>query len=67
MPIFEYRCKACGHDFELLRFSSDKDGDIECPKCGKKKAERLMSVFGGTSAGSCGSCSSTSCSTSPFS
>lgn len=66
MPIFEYRCRNCRHEFEMLRFAGDDDRDIECPKCGKKKVERLMSVFGGNSAGSCGSCSSTSCGSSSF-
>ncbi|MBN2282990.1 MAG: zinc ribbon domain-containing protein [Deltaproteobacteria bacterium] len=59
MPIYEYRCKKCKHEFEELRFSGDRDSDVVCPKCGKKAAERMMSVFGGKG-GSCGSC--TSCS-----
>ena len=32
MPIFNYKCKACGIECELLvpRF----DSEAECPKCG---------------------------------
>ncbi len=62
MPIFEYACKDCQHEFEALVFGSDK---AECPKCRSKKLEPRLSVFAvsskGTSsassaAGACGSC-----------
>jgi putative FmdB family regulatory protein len=62
MPIFEYACKECGHQFEALVFGKDKP---ECPKCHNKKLEPQLSVFavsakGGTAAspaaGPCGSC-----------
>lgn len=61
MPIYEFTCKKCKEDFELLFRSRDEKVVIECPKCGSKKAERKMSVFAGKG-GSCGSCSSSSCS-----
>ena len=62
MPIFEYQCKECDHQFEALVFGKDK---AECPKCRSKKLEPQLSVFAvsakgsaaGTSAsGACGSC-----------
>jgi len=64
MPIFEYVCKECRHEFEALVFGAQK---AECPKCQSKKLEQQLSVFavsahGGTSAraampaGPCGSC-----------
>jgi putative FmdB family regulatory protein len=62
MPIFEYVCKDCRHEFEALVFGKDK---AECPKCHSKKLEPQLSVFAvaGTgsssssvSAGPCGSC-----------
>jgi putative FmdB family regulatory protein len=62
MPIFEYVCQECKHDFEALVFGKDK---AECPKCHSKKLEPQLSVFaavGGTrsaaepAAGPCGSC-----------
>lgn len=60
MPLYEYRCQACGHDFETLRGLHDKDEDVECPKCGAKKAEKLLSacctVRGESSAASAGAC-----------
>ena len=48
MPIYEYKCKDCGHCFEQLVLSGS--GAVKCPKCGKQKVERMMSVFA-----SCGS------------
>ncbi len=42
MPIFEYRCEACGHCFELLVFGSEKPA---CPKCGSPKLEKQFSGF----------------------
>jgi putative FmdB family regulatory protein len=62
MPIYEYVCQACDHEFEALVYGSDKP---ECPKCHGKKLSPQLSVFAvaakGSStststAGSCGSC-----------
>jgi len=62
MPIFEYRCKACEHQFEELVTRPDEA--VQCPKCGAE-TRKLFSTFaasvtGGSSApcgspsGSCG-------------
>jgi putative FmdB family regulatory protein len=64
MPIFEYICQECQHEFEALVFGKDK---ASCPKCKGKKLAPQLSVFavsaksgGGAStspsAGPCGSC-----------
>jgi putative FmdB family regulatory protein len=65
MPIFEYICQQCEHEFEALVFGRDK---AACPKCQSKKLNPQLSVFatstagisakGGASAptGACGSC-----------
>jgi len=46
MPTYDYLCAACGHTFE--RFESiGEEGPKACPKCGKKRARRMM----GTGAG----------------
>jgi putative FmdB family regulatory protein len=43
MPTYDYRCSACGHQFDELQ--SFKDPPLKkCPKCKKDKLERL---FGG--------------------
>ena len=42
MPIFEYRCSACGDEFEhLVLNSSPVPG---CPLCGSENIEKMMST-----------------------
>ena len=41
MPIYEYRCSACGEEVELLVRS---DATPACPHCGAPLTERLLSV-----------------------
>jgi putative FmdB family regulatory protein len=66
MPIYEYICKECHHQFEALVYGKEK---AECPKCHATKLETQLSVFavsakGSSSAssassapsGACGSC-----------
>lgn len=38
MPLYQYRCTVCGHEFELLT-TIDKRDEARCPKCGGE-AER---------------------------
>src|ERR1700722_11006496 len=46
MPTYEYKCDACGSEFE--RFQSTPAPAVKtCPKCGKKKVRRLISAGGG--------------------
>lgn len=49
MPIYEYACGDCGHEFEALVRSSTVP---ECPKCHSTALEKQLSVFAttGTSA-----------------
>ncbi len=35
MPIYEYRCESCGHDFDRLQKMSDPDPKV-CPNCGHR-------------------------------
>ncbi len=64
MPIFEYVCKDCGKNFELLVRQSTI---VECPWCNSKILEKQLSVFAAASKGegfsqkdlpvaACGSC-----------
>ncbi len=43
MPMFDFRCDACGHVFEELVTSSAQVP--ECPKCHSSKVARLLSRF----------------------
>ncbi|MGH7732004.1 MAG: FmdB family zinc ribbon protein [Candidatus Eiseniibacteriota bacterium] len=61
MPIFEYRCPACGARYEALLSHADQ-GSPRCPRCGGGQVERLISAFavarsqaGTPATGPCGS------------
>lgn len=43
MPIYEYACAACGHQFEEWQKMSDKPIRT-CPKCKAKKVEKMISA-----------------------
>jgi len=42
MPIYEYRCKSCGYEFEELQSIKEKPITV-CPKCSKPSVKRLLS------------------------
>lgn len=42
MPTYEYRCKSCGHQFDIVQAFTD-DALTDCPACG---AAALKKVFG---------------------
>ena len=48
MPIYEYHCEKCSHEFEYLVFGSEKPG---CPSCNSKKVNKMMSACGFVSKG----------------
>ena len=33
MPLYEYKCTKCGHEFEALQKAKDKPLEV-CPECG---------------------------------
>ncbi len=41
MPIYEYRCRACENQFELLVLKSDTPA---CPACESADVEKLLSA-----------------------
>lgn len=42
MPIYEYKCNACGHEFEELCFVPDEKP--KCPKCNNLNTQKKISV-----------------------
>jgi putative FmdB family regulatory protein len=64
MPLFEYECRGCGHQFEFLSRGSEQPA---CPSCRSNDLQKRLSVFavGGdgaaksfqpSAAGACGMC-----------
>lgn len=45
MPIYEYRCSSCNHELEKLQRMSDPEL-TDCPNCGAKTLNRLVSAAG---------------------
>ena len=45
MPIYEYRCAACGHQDEHLQKVSDAPL-TKCPSCGKPRYQKQLSAAG---------------------
>jgi len=43
MPTYDYRCKACGHEFEEFQ-SITAPVLKKCPSCAKAKLERLIGI-----------------------
>jgi putative FmdB family regulatory protein len=41
MPIYEYGCRSCGDEFELLVLGSEAPA---CPSCGSADLERRLSL-----------------------
>ncbi len=42
MPIFEYACRDCGQEYEVLIRGSEAP---VCPACGSAEAEKKLSTF----------------------
>ena len=65
MPLYEYKCRGCGSDFEALVSSSETPS---CPSCTSQELDKKFSVFAKPAAsvgsfsppvdvgGNCGSC-----------
>jgi putative FmdB family regulatory protein len=62
MPIFEYACRDCGHEFEKLTRSSEQPA---CPRCASIQLDKKLSMFATATAavaperaavGPCGTC-----------
>jgi len=59
MPIYEYHCRGCGHDFETLVRGSEIPA---CARCSGEDLEKKLSVFAAPASqpefapGPCGTC-----------
>ena len=49
MPIFEYECRACGHQFEYLVLPTSPAP--ACPSCEKQDLQKLISLCAVSSEG----------------
>jgi putative FmdB family regulatory protein len=76
MPLYEYHCEDCGHDFDILRSFSQASEPVSCGQCHGPHTRRAISMFAALSKGGdgaeasqslggsgCASCAATSCAT----
>jgi len=65
VPVYEYVCDACRHEFEELVYSDDEA--VACPKCKSDRAMKVLSTFAfksgstfksSSKSSGCGGCSS---------
>ncbi|MDD5035467.1 MAG: zinc ribbon domain-containing protein [Methylococcaceae bacterium] len=45
MPIYEYQCKSCGHELEVIQKVSEEPLKF-CPECGQEELSKLVSAAG---------------------
>lgn len=45
MPIYEYLCQNCGHEFEKMQKMTDAPIK-KCPKCEKSRVKKKISLSG---------------------
>ena len=62
MPLYEYRCSDCNISFTELISFTEKDSQIDCPKCGCFDTKLFLSSFSVRGGGNVdiSSCSSSS-------
>jgi putative FmdB family regulatory protein len=51
MPTYEYRCKNCGHEFDIVQSFTD-DSLTECPSCHEQALKKVFGNVGITFKGS---------------
>ncbi len=45
MPIYEFKCNSCGHQFDVFESFQERDQHKEkCPKCKSKDVKRVLSA-----------------------
>ncbi len=68
MPIYEYRCQSCEHEFEILQALGADAAELDCPGCGERRLARQHSTFAASAASSAAStaCAQPGCSNTGF-
>ncbi|MFW5996839.1 MAG: FmdB family zinc ribbon protein [Verrucomicrobiota bacterium] len=51
MPIYEFKCKKCGHLFEYFAQKVNEKAS-ECPECGAAEVVKQFSTFNAADSGS---------------
>jgi putative FmdB family regulatory protein len=54
MPLYEYRCAACDHRFEVLQRMGEGSDGLRCPQCDRERLDKQFSTFAASMADSMG-------------
>ena len=49
MPIYEYKCSGCNHQFSVLQRLGEGNEHLRCEKCGEPKPIKQFSTFASSS------------------
>lgn len=44
LPLYDYKCSACGHAFTQLRPVAERE-NAQCPRCESKQVRQVLSPF----------------------
>jgi putative FmdB family regulatory protein len=44
VPLYPYKCDACGHEFESIVKMSEQKSNQECPECGKAEGKFVEEI-----------------------
>ncbi len=45
MPLYDFACCACGHEYEAILKIEEPYNHLECPKCGATAPKKLATAF----------------------
>lgn len=45
MPLYDFACSQCGHEYEALLKVDEPHDQLECPKCGAKGPKKRITAF----------------------
>lgn len=45
MPLYDFACSGCGHEYEAILKIDEPHAELECPKCGAKAPKKLATAF----------------------
>jgi putative FmdB family regulatory protein len=45
MPIYDFQCQKCHHEFDCLLKIDESYETLTCPVCGAKRLKKLVSSF----------------------
>jgi putative FmdB family regulatory protein len=48
MPTYEFKCKDCGEDFEVVCHMSEREEKMVCPKCGSRDVTSVLTAAFGS-------------------